>query len=574
MGEWVKTKGSRRRFAIHYPPSSIYYLFSLCLIVSCASPRPPTGGPPDQTPPSLEATTPEAGAVNVTRQTVRLEFSEYVDQASFAQALSVTPAIDGQLDIDWSRRSVEIRFPEPLRENTTYVLTIDTSLRDAHNVALTQPITLAFSTGPVINQGRLAGRVVEAQTGTGVAGYDVLAYAVADSIAPGLLPETPAYRTQTDQNGAFQFSYMNEQPYFVIALQDRNRNRYPDADESFAVPPRPTLQADSTQTTPDARWLVTTLDTLPPEPQRIRSYSSRRLGLRFSEDIHLLNITPSDWTLEDSLSGTPAPIQALYMQPDNPRQVFVLTDSLPTTPHRLRPAAIADSSGNHMSPDALFFTPSTTADTLRLRFLHFLPRSDSLAVALPPNVQPGLQFNQPVSEERLHELVSVEDTMQQAVSFTTTTENNTTYRLTPSPVLQPDQPIAIRVNGRLLTGADTVYTQSFQRLSDRALGALSGVVAAKDTSGAIMVELYATDTNMPKTPFATTHADATGTFLFEYLPQHTYRFRAFVDRNGNGRWDGGQITPYRPAEPLTWSTTPPAWRARWESALADTLRIE
>jgi hypothetical protein len=118
-----------------------------------------------------------------------------------------------------------------------------------------------------------------------------------------------------------------------------------------------------------------------------------------------------------------------------------------------------------------------------------------------------------------------------------------------------------------------VYTQTFRRLSDRALGALSGVVAAEDTSSSVMVELYAIDTDTPNIPFATARADATGAFLFENLPQRTYRFRAFVDRNGNGRWDGGQITPYRPAEALTWSTENPSWRARWESALADTLLI-
>ncbi len=555
------------------------FLVLALLLAACANPRPPTGGPPDQTPPALEASTPEAGAVNVSAASVQMTFSEYVDAASFARAFSINPPLEGRLVFKWRRRRVEIRFPEPLRENTTYILTLDTDLRDAHNVALKQPITLAFSTGPVINKGRIAGRVLDAGQGTGLSGFDVLAYAAPDSAAPAVLPERPDYRTQTDEGGQFAFAYLNEQPYFVVAVQDRNRNRRPDATEAFAVPPRPVLRADTVQTgAEDLRWLAAPLDTIPPALQRVRPLSSRRLALRFSESIQLTSRDTTGWLLQDSLAGRNVALRAVYLFPDDPRQVFWLTDSLAAVPHRLRVGAtVTDSSGNRVLPDVLGFTPPAEADTLRLRFLGFAPQPTAPGgqgpSVLPPSVLPGVRFNQPLDEARLREIVAVQDTTGQALAFTAASADGTTYRLQQSPALQPGQTLQVRVDGRRLGAADTVFTQRFERISPRQLGDLSGTVTARDTSRVIVVELYVTGEQASARPYATTQADATGRFLFRDLPEHTYRFRAFVDHNGNGRWDVGTITPYRPAEPVAWATEAPSWRARWESALADTLRI-
>ena len=563
------------RLSIVKPPLCL--LITL-LLIGCADPRPPTGGPRDQIPPTLETATPEAGAVNVTAEAVRLVFSEYVDQASFTRAFSINPAPEGQLRFKWSKRRVEVRFPEALRQNTTYVLTLDTDLRDVHGVALKRPLTVAFSTGPVINKGRLAGQVLDAVQGAGLAGFDVLAYATPDSTALDSLPQTPAYRTQTDNNGLFQFEYLSEQPYFVIALQDRNRNRRPDPTEAFAVPPRPAIvaAADTTQAGAPPRWLVTRLDTLAPTLQRVRAPSSRRLVLRFSEAIQLTSLAPEGWLLEDSLAARPVAIQAVYRFPDDPLQVYLLTDSLAATPHGLRPApTVTDSSGNAVLPDTLRFTPSTTPDTLQLRFLGFLPDKGAATAdhVLPPAVLPGVRFNQPVASARLSEIVAVQDTSGQSISFEATTPDGTAYRLHLSPALQPGQVVEVRVDGRPLGGVDTVYTRVFQRISDRDLGSLSGLVAAEDTSGALVVELYATDDPAAPRPYATTQPDTTGAFSFPDLIEGAYQFRAFVDRNGNGRWDGGQILPFRAAEPVVWTTEALTARPRWDTALEDTLRI-
>ena len=553
------------------------FLLVLVLLAGCADPRLPTGGPPDKTPPALETTVPEPETVNFTETAVRLTFSEYVDQASFTRAFSMTPAPEGRLRFKWRKRRVEIRFPEALRENTTYVLTIDNNLRDAHGVALSKPIIFAFSTGPVINKGRLTGRVLEPGQGNGAAGFDVFAYALSDSAALDSLPERPAYRTQTGDNGQFSLSYLNEQPYFVLALQDRNRNQRPDANEPFAVPPVPAIDAeeDTTRAAEMRPWLVANRDTIPPEVQRVRPRSSRRLIVRFSEAIQLTNRAPEGWLLADSVSGQPVAIESLYLFADDPRQVYLRTDSLAATPHRLRPdAAVTDSSDNPVLTDMLGFTPTTAADTLRLRFLGFLPDDATTdPLVLPPTAAPGLRFNEPMPATRLAEIVTAQDSTGLPLAFEAATEDGTAYRLRFMPALAPGQHAEVRVDGRQAGGIDTVYTRVFQRIAERDLGTLSGIAATEDTSGVLVIELYATDAPTAPSPYALTNPDSTGAFAFDGLPEGPYRFRLFVDRNGNGRWDGGQIFPYQPAEPVIWNTEQASVRPRWDSALSDTLRV-
>src|SRR5690606_7052822 len=104
---------------------------AVLLIAGCANPVPPTDGPADSTPPGSRKPMPADQATRVSAKDRRIEFSEYVDQASVARAFSITPAFAEPVDISWRGRTVTIRFPEPLRPNTTYIVQIDTNLRDA-----------------------------------------------------------------------------------------------------------------------------------------------------------------------------------------------------------------------------------------------------------------------------------------------------------------------------------------------------------------------------------------------------------------------------------------------------------
>jgi len=539
-------------------------LWLLLGLAACANPVPPSGGPPDRTPPALVESTPPSNATNVQDPRIRLVFSEGIDPASVARALSITPTPERLPEVRVRGRTVTFTLPAPLRPNTTYVLTFDTNLRDLHGVALREPIVLAFSTGPTINRGRLAGRVLDAASGRPVAGVDVYAYALSDTLPPHAWPDAPDYRTQTDPEGRFRFAYLSQQPYFVVALADRNRNRRPDPGEAFAAPPIPTLMADTTDRPFPEAWLLTRLDTMPPAPQRVQPLSNRRLQVRFSEPVRLQTRDPSRWRLfsEDAT----VPIDVVYQVAERPLDVLLYTAPLRATTYFLRPGGVVDTAGNPVRPDTLRFTGSERPDTLRLRFLGFEPAAEAL---LLPDQPLRLRFNQPPPD--LAPYLSLTDTTGAPRAFRLESPDGTTYALWPDPPLRPNERLQLVLDGRIVGRPDTLWRATLALMPAAMLGSLSGVVQAADTTAPIVVEL------LPETPTLPlrrqTLPPGGGMFHFEQLPEGRFRVRAFLDRNGNRRWDGGQLLPYEPPEPLRRLPEPLQTRPRWEVAAADTLHF-
>ncbi len=497
-----------------------------------------------------------------------LTFSEAVDEGSAARALSLVPEWETPSEIVVRGRRLEVVFPDSLRAGTTYVVTLDTNLRDLRGVALAQPITLAFATGAELDRGQIAGRVLDPQSGAPVAGADVFAYALADSLAlsdslPAVLPDprevAPDYRTQTDASGQFTLGYLREAPFFVVAVADANRNRRADVGEAFAVPAEPvaravpdSVRADSPRRVSPLQLFRTRLDTIPPAPLRVRTRSARRFAVRFDEPVVLRSRDPAAWALEDSTTGRAVAVGTVYAD-DDPQQLVLFTDPLAPVPHRIslaRPEAVADSAGNAARPEPLVFTPSAEADTLTLRFLGFLPEG-----ALGALDTAAVRFNAPPDSAALGR-IAVTDTLGVALPFALDTRDGIRYRI----AVETDGPFRVAV-----PRPDSTYARTFTPLSAEARGELAGVVVAD--SGMVVVEAFAGAARY------TARAGAAGAFTLRGLPEGEVRLRVFVDRNGNGRWDGGRLFPYAPPEPLRFLDAPQRVRPRWET-IVDTLTIE
>lgn len=553
-------------------PLAVTALLAL-LASGCATPIPPSGGPQDTTPPRLESAEPAAGAVNVRADRLVLTFSENIDEASATRAFGIVPGWETTPEVRVRGRRVEVEFPDALRETTTYVVTFDTNLRDLHSVELRQPITLAFATGPELDRGRIEGRVLGPRAGAPVSGIDVFAYALPDSVVadstatdPAALPDprtdAPDYRTQSGEGGTFALDYLRTAPFFVVAVADADRNRRADPGEAFAVPYDPIARAvvpDSAGVSaPSLRLFRTRLDTIPPLPLRVRTRSDARFAVRFDEPVVLRDRTPDAWALVDSSSGRAATIREVYAD-DDPQQVVLRTEPLAPVPHRLwltQPTAIADSSGNPARPDTLVFTPPEDADTLGVRFLGFLPSPSDDRTTLSPLDTAAVRFNAPPDSAALAR-IAVADTLGAPLPISFTTRDGVRYRVV------PDATVPFRVE---VPRPDSTYARLFVPASPDELGDLLGVIVSPD-SGQVVVEAVAGPARY------VAQADATGAFTLTGLPEAEYHIRVFVDRDGDGRWDGGRLAPYRPPEPLRFLDAPQRVRPRWETVL-DTVRLE
>ncbi|PSQ89879.1 MAG: hypothetical protein BRD45_01605 [Bacteroidetes bacterium QS_8_64_10] len=359
-------------------------------------------------------------------------------------------------------------------------------------VSLDAPITLAFATGPKLNKGRLAGRVVGADRGQPRAKVNVFAYAAPDSSRLDSLPSRPAYRTQAGSNGRFTFKYLREQPYFVVALSDRNANQQIDPGEPFAAPPRPLIFADTLKQQRDTlRWIMTRRDERPPVAQRVRVQSRRRFGVSFNEAVLLTSRAPDAWPLTDSLPAASETVRQVYMRSQAPRRVFLTTtDTMRSRPHWIAPGGAADSSGQPARPDTLRFDPSgAPPDTAQLRFGGFLPERRTGGrgpLVLGPRQHIRLRFNLPPPDS-LPSFVTITasagtdttraDTARASAtgrprSFFAQTSSGTVYRLRPDPPLSPDSTLTVRVT--LPSRPDTTYRRRYKRLSEREVGGVLG----------------------------------------------------------------------------------------------------
>ncbi|MBO6574190.1 MAG: Ig-like domain-containing protein [Rhodothermales bacterium] len=541
------------------------------MMAACAVPVPPTGGPPDDRPPEIVDTTPEDGTTSVRPERVRIRFDEFIDGRSAATAVTVTPEPDRPPEIRPGGRSLDVIFREPLRDNTTYIVTVDTGLRDAHGVALSAPVRVAFATGDRINQGRLAGTVVKALDGSPDAGLDIYAYLMPDSTAPATLPgpdRPPDYRTQTDDAGRFSFSYLQEAPYFVLGVRDANRNRFAEAGETLAWPPVPVVAAAPDSSVTAGTWYSARIDTTAPVLRRAAALTTARIELTFDSDVRLVDRDGSRWELLDTLTARTMPVLDAYQPHDEPRRVVLRTNPFVGNAWEIwADGAVADSAGNTGVIGPLTFPSSARADTAQLRFEGF--RVDTLAVEsgvqfLYPETQAELLFSFPPDDAALRRGVAVLDTSGQGIDWTWSTETGTAVALG----LPPGAPHRIEVDLAAFAGPDSLASVTVQPSPSRLLGELAGTVDPSLDSAVVRGWL---DTRPPHI----VRPDSSGAFVLDRLPGGSVlRLDLFLDLDGNGRWSFGSLAPFRAPEPIGWLDESPPVRARWETVIPDTLRID
>ena len=533
-------------------PRRVLHLVALGALASssgCATVGSPGGGPVDQTPPTLVATSPEDGATNVTERTLRLAFSERISAGTAVRAVRVVPEGASPTRVRVRGDEIEIQF-DSLRAATTYVVTIGTELADERNVKLASPITVAFATGDQIDRGEIVGTVRDPNTGRGAGGLTVLAYA---SDTPDLAA-APDYRTEVGTDGRFRLAYLRPDRFTVFALADRNRNGRADAGERYAVPAQPVIQAvspdDSTAQVPDLELWVTALDTIPPQPRSVRPISDRRFAVRFDEPVQLLSLDADAWSLADSASSRTVPV-TVYQDPVQPAELrFETSTALPPTVHRLQLVnsdAVADSSGTPVAPFSLFFTPPERTDTTHARFVGFLPTSSvaaDSAVTLRPDQSFGLQFATPPDTVALAKAGAVPFALSRTPDGRGIEIRAT---LPPAFTLRVRQP-------------DSTFTRRYHRLGLDGTGGLVGHI--QGASGRpVLIEATLNDGTILSGP-----VDTDGRFRIRGLAPGSVRLRLFEDLNGDNRWTGGRLPPdATPPEPLLIVTEPLQIRARWDT---------
>jgi len=205
--------------------TSFRLLFLVVLLAGCARKLPPTGGPPDVSSPTLQATEPDSGTTGVPRDAVvRLVFSEPMDRASVGQNVVVGPGVRN-LRAKWlNGRTLELAPDGPLPADATLTLIVPPGARDVRGNALDRVFTAHFTTAGAFPPGEIAGTVV----GRGLTPDGVYVWAYRDDL--GHVPDSTAFDMdalgQAHGGGHFTLPGLPVPgTYRLFAFVDRNRNR-------------------------------------------------------------------------------------------------------------------------------------------------------------------------------------------------------------------------------------------------------------------------------------------------------------------------------------------------------------
>ena len=186
---------------------------ALLFLASCASIMSPPGGAKDETPPELISTTPENKTTNYEGSHVDLVFSEYIDENSIKNAISILPSIKNKPLIKYKGKKIQILFEQPLEKNQTYIIVVNRNLCDERNVKLAQGIQFAFSTGLKIDDGSISGKIFNSKTSS------VQLWKIKDkNDSLNFYKRIPDYSIDASDSGYYEFQFLSPAEYRILAL--------------------------------------------------------------------------------------------------------------------------------------------------------------------------------------------------------------------------------------------------------------------------------------------------------------------------------------------------------------------
>ncbi len=563
------------------------YIFLLVgIVASCARMGNPDGGWFDDDPPRVLYSTPAEQATNVTAKKMTIYFDEYIKLSDPTQNVIVSPPQLEMPEIKAAGKKIVIELEDSLIPNTTYTVDFSDAISDNNEDNPMGNYTYTFSTGERIDTFEVAGYVIDASNLEPVKGISVGLYA---DLADSAFRTKPLLRiSRTDGRGHFSIRGVAPGEYRVYALQDADANyKFSQKSEMIAFSHqtyKPTAGPDIRQDTiwrdslhidniiqvpythfyPDDIVLMAfqeeqtdryLLKTERKEPDRIGvyfSYGNKQLpilrGLNFDADsAFILESTAKQDTLTYWLKDTllvnqdTLELSMEYLMTDTLGQLVTQIDTLELiakTPYEKRlkqrhkefeewkkeqekkkkkeepydsiypakPLEIKYEANQSMDPNRSIFIETPTP----------LAKLDTAAVHLYSMID-SLWYNAPYEFHR-------SDSMLRRYEIVVDWHPDTEYSF------EVDSAAFVDIYGL----ACKPYKQGIKVKSLDEYATLEMQLTGISEKNIVVQLLSGSDA-----PVQEVLMDADGSAQFYYITPGTYYCRAFVDRNGNGKWDTG-----------------------------------
>ena len=535
---------------------------------------PPPGGPPDTTAPAIILTSPGNGITNFSGNSIRVRFDEYVNEGSVPQALVITPIPAKQPEFNWSGRTLDIEFQEPLLENRTYAITFGAGITDLSNNRLGRPFTLRFATGPQIDSGRIQGEVLGRTTGRAF----IFAYLIpgdSTGFAAAFRPDSirPDFIAPVADDGSFSLEGLPNGRFRLFAVVDDFGDQlFTPGQDAYGLS---TGDVSVTSATAPVTGVGLRLRSAPddltaPSIYGASSLGSTRTEVRFSEPIDSAMLRRENFSITSN--GAAVTINDIWRTAANRLSVQLTHSPLPTGAEAtIRTTGLRDTAGNALPDTAasIGFTASAVRDSSPPSFLP--PGIDSLShpYVFPDSIP--VVFDEPVSAQSLEGALIFRDTAGPRARFDLRRVSPSEFVARPLDTLFRTARAIIEIDLRRFTDEagnrrDSTVTLVVAVAPPRQSGSLEGTLAdsAAPTAPHVIIARAAATGQI-----YTLRGVRSGPWSLPTIPEGEYEVSAFRDSDNDGLYDFGSILPYRPAEAYIIWRGPVRVRPRWTTNKVD-----
>ncbi len=541
-----------------------YYGLGLLAIflAGCANQLPPGGGEIDKIPPKIVETYPESGTTNYNEDYIEFTFSEYVDKRTVKDALFISPAVDGELELDWSGKSVRIYFPGPLRDSLTYVVTLGTDVVDYNNKnRMAESYTLTFSTGPEIDRREISGRIYDKEpSGTMIFAYKLQA----DTVNPST--SKPDYISQAGENGFFKLAGLAAGTYRVFAVADQFRDLlYQVEQDKIGVPFKDIILAPEDTLFSGLNFFLTEEDTTSPRIIKALMTDRYHILVEMSEEIDSSIISTDNFLIVDSTSGNPFnPIYAFDKISDSKQIVLVIETILDNTrDYYLKALDLKDKKGNTYQNEMSQITLSDNPDTTRPKIARAVPQEGGRIDFQSDSVI--FYFDDAFDTVQARTGIELTDTSHNKVNYTVYFPDDASLILKPSVRLKSGEIYLVKFDLSKFEDAagnkgDTTYTYRYVTISEIDFTGASGTIQNVQLTENPLVLLQSTE-NTGK--IYSQYLQRGSKFEFNRVFPGKYLLWCYLDRDSSRTYDRGNPYPFKPSEDFSFYPDTINLRARW-----------
>ena len=593
----------------------LYLILMAFAIVGCARMGSPDGGWYDDDPPRIIGSTPGERATGVKSQKVTIYFDEFIKLADATQNVIVSPPQLEMPEIKAAGKKIVVELKDTLKPDMTYTIDFSDAISDNNEENPLGNYTFTFSTGEKIDTFEVSGYVINAEDLEPVQGILVGLY---DDLADSAFRTKPLLRVaRTDDSGHFVIRGVAPGEYRVYALQDADGNyKFSQKSEMIAFSHdtyqpsakpdmrqdtiwRDTLHIDSIRQVPYThyypddvvllafqekqtdRYLLKTERKDADRIQMFFSYGHEQLpiihGLNFNAD-NAFVLESNDkkdsltYWLRDSLlvNQDTLTFSMEYLKTDSLGKLVATVDTitaLAKVPYAKRLKDRAKEYETWMKQQEKRRKRNEPYDSI-YPAKPLLPNYDA-PQAMDPNRSITIKMPSPLAtlDTAAIHLYSKIDTLWYQAPFEFRQRDNDLRGYELLVDWHPDTEYSFEVDSAafvdiygLVSGP---YKQGIKVKSLDEYGTLFLEMSGIKDSCAVVVQLLDKSDKV----VAQSLMEADGTAQFYYLKPDIYYARAFVDSNGNGKWDTGDYDADLQAESVYYYPREIEAKAKWDITL-------